>query len=171
MLVNGTERFVLAHEYGHALIDHLRLPLGGHPAPAANATTGPWDRELRADAFGFVAVSQSSWTLDLLPSNMALQGAILAMKAHEIFDAAVEIARAGQATHAEGSASHPPFRQRMDLLERIYREGHPDPAAAPDDLEGMLVPSTTLDQIWERVAPRLLAEFRAGRALHEIWSR
>ncbi|MDQ1399211.1 MAG: hypothetical protein QOK20_1143, partial [Acidimicrobiaceae bacterium] len=70
----------------------------------------------------------------------------------------------------EESATHPPFFQRIALLERMYVELHPDPETARQDLEGMLVPSRTLDQIWQRVRPELAEEFQVGRPLHPVWT-
>jgi hypothetical protein len=33
----------------------------------------------------------------------------------------------------------------------------------------VLFPAVTLDQLWDRIAPLLRAQYRAGRRLHPIW--
>jgi hypothetical protein len=170
LLINGAERFVVAHEYAHALLDQLAMTTSDTRAPDASPAPTPWARELRADAFAFLAVSESSHELDLLPRNMALQGAILAMKAHQIFDRSLDIARRGVTGTDIGSATHPPFELRIAQLEQAYVQGHPDEVKARADLRGMLVPSQTIEQLWQRVFPRLIAQYRAGRPLHSIWS-
>lgn len=167
LLINGAERFVLAHEYGHALLHHLKG--AGLFSPADSPNDSPWDKEFAADAFALMSVIESSAALDRLPPNMALQGAAMAMKTHEIFDVVFHMTSDGSTTPEE-SATHPPFFQRIALLERMYVELHPDPETARQDLEGMLVPSRTLDQIWQRVRPELAEEFQVGRPLHPVWT-
>jgi hypothetical protein len=171
LLISGAERFVMAHEYGHALIDQLNVTtrdgqtLGFPPAPTS------WDRELRADAVAIAAVVQSSRELDQLPSNMALQGAIVAMKVHQVLGQALAIATRGVAGPDVGSASHPPLERRIAQVQQTYLQHLADTERVRDSIRGMLVPSQTIEQLWERVAPRLTAYYRARRVLHPIWSR
>jgi hypothetical protein len=169
ILIKGAERFIVAHEYGHAFMDVLGLlgPDGSRvlPPPPAN---GP-ERELRADLFATVAVAQSARRLDHLPPNMALQGAIVAMKAHQVFLRAVGIAMNGVPIPDQGSESHPPFDARLKQLQDWYVKNHPDPKAAQEDLGAMRVPAETVELLWERAQPQLLAQFIAGRQVAPIW--
>ena len=165
MLVNGAERFILAHEYGHALLDYdLHDPSGG------DDDYDDHTRELRADAFAFQAVVRSATALDGIPGNLALQGAILAMKAHEVLDMALQVARTGTWKPDSGSPTHPPFARRMALLDELYLSNHPDPDDARNQLKGMRVPSNTIDLLWARTYPRLAAQHRAGLSPHPMWA-
>jgi hypothetical protein len=170
LLINGAERFILAHEYGHALIDHLRVLAPDAAVP--NDCSERWQREFAADAFAVQAVVASSRTLDRLPANLGLLGAMLAMKACEIFDEAFLIsASAGDPPKTvAASMSHPPFARRRALLEELYVARHDrNPTAARRDLPGMQAASNTLDLLWARAAPEVAAA-KAGRVPHPIWS-
>jgi hypothetical protein len=162
LLINGAERFVLAHEYGHALMDQLASD--GKPLSS-------WDRELRADAFATLAVARSSAELDRLPPAVALQGAVVAMRAHDVLDGAVQIALHGQELGSVSSKTHPSFVDRLAVLEQLFLEWADDEQAAREQLPGLQVPARTLAELWRRVTPGLRAQYRAGRRLHEIWSR
>jgi hypothetical protein len=171
MLINSAERFVLAHEYGHVLMDELHVLDQASPAPSG--ANSPWDKEFAADTFGALVAVESGALLDRLPANMALEGAELAMKTDEIFDEVLDMATGAHVPDAgssgEASASHPPFPQRILVLEQLYRQNHPDPAVADDDLPGMRVPAQTLDQIWQRTRPQLTAILQSGMPLHPVW--
>jgi hypothetical protein len=166
MLINGAERFVLAHEYGHVLMHELRV--FGQDSAAAPGADSAWDMEFEADTFGALIAVRSGGMLDLLPANMALESAELAMRAEEIFD---EVLAAATGSAPEETVSHPPFPQRVAVLEHIYRQHHPDPAAADDDLVGMQVPARTLDQIWRRARPQLTTIMQSGIPLNAVWGK
>jgi hypothetical protein len=170
LLINGAERFILAHEYGHALTDHLGVLAADAAVPGDYSEA--WRREFAADAFAVQAVVISSRTLDRLPANMGLLGAMLAMKACEIFDEAFLLsASAGDRPTAPAvSLSHPPFAQRRALLETLYVARHDrNPTAARRDLPGMQAGSDTLALLWARAAPEVAAA-KASRVPHPIWS-
>jgi hypothetical protein len=93
------------------------------------------------------------------------------MKAHQIFDRALSTVQHGVVIPDDGSPTHPPFERRIAQLEQLYLQHHPDSERAREDLRGMLVPSQTIEQLWQRVAPRLASYANSGRALHPIWSR
>lgn len=171
MLINGAERFVLAHEYGHVLMHELCVL--GQDLPTPPAADSAWDKEFAADTFGALTAVESGQMLDRLPPNMALEGAELAMKTDEIFDSVLDMAIAVHVAERRTSdgafATHPPFPQRIAILEHLYRQLHPDPAAADDDLPGMRAPAMTLDQVWKRARPQLAAILQSGMALHPVW--
>ena len=161
LLINGAERFVLAHEYGHALMDQL--------ASEAGEQLTSWEREVRADTFASVAVMQSSRELDLLPPDMALQGAVVAMQAHDLLAAAVQTARFGREIGSQSSPTHPSFDTRLKALESVFLQSSGDDATSREHLPAMLFPARTLDQLKHRITPLLRAQHRARRTMHPIW--
>ena len=159
------QRFVIAHEYGHAL--HL---LGMHiPGLSDTATPDPKMTEHNMDALGVTHVFNSA-EVDRAKPNIALQGAVLAMKSQEILDRALLIACSGRNGILAPSHTHPPFEQRLASIYRMYRrltQTMVDPKLAP---EAMKVPADTLELVWEQVAPGLPAALKS-RHLHPIWAR
>ena len=159
------QRFVIAHEYGHAL--HL---LGMHiPGLSDTATPDPKLTEHNMDALGVTHVFNSA-EVDRAKPNIALQGAVLAMKSQEILDRALLIACSGRNGILAPSHTHPPFEQRLETIYRMYdrlTQTMADPKLAP---EAMKVPADTLELVWERVAPGLPAALKS-RHLHPIWAR
>ena len=161
LLINGAERFVLAHEYGHVLLRHTDSSDG--------AGEDAWSKELHADAAAFVLSVESGAVLDRLPANIALTGAIVSMHAHATLQKAITLATTGE-VQSEASSTHPPFALRMEQLTQAYIHHHPDPAAAEEDVKGMHVPAVVGDLMFERVRPGIEASYRAGRPLHHIWT-
>jgi hypothetical protein len=53
--------------------------------------------------------------------NLALQGAMLAMKVHEMADRAIDIARGGDGNPPWRSTTHPPFEDRAVVVDDTYR--------------------------------------------------
>jgi hypothetical protein len=161
LLISGAERFIIGHEYGHALVDKLNMHIAwGAPEPT--------EREFRADCLGAMAVFNSC-KFDRVKPNIALQGAVLAMKAQEIVDRAMDMARGGSGDVYEGSITHPPFAERLSKLLRFYSYL----TAANDDealtVQALMVPAETAEILWERVQPRLATLFGLGAQLHPVW--
>lgn len=160
LLTSTSERFILAHECVHAAVDLLRPP-GFADAPVL---TG-WGKEFRADTWGAIMVVQSAARYDRFAPNMALQGPVLAMKAHELVDRALAFVRP-----AGARSSHPPFEQRLQAVFDAYAHlpgiaGHPDLRPEP-----ALAAANTLELLWERVAGNLERRLRSGESLHPIWT-
>jgi hypothetical protein len=171
LLDNSAERFVLGHEYGHAMNDLLPrvMPQLTAATPIPNDA---WSKEYLADAFSVVTSVTSASEIDALPANIALQGAVLAMKVHEIFDDARSVAAMGAVASISGQVTHPPFEQRIEMLEEGFLLlGANDTDGARAAMRGMLVPSETLDILWRRTLPRLIGDFASGRRLDALWIR
>jgi hypothetical protein len=100
---------------------------------------------------------------------MALRGAVVAMRAHDVLDAAVQIARHGFEIGSTSSPTHPSFETRLAELERFFVEASDDAEIAREQLPDLSVPAVTLGQLWDRITPLLRAQHRAGRRLHPIW--
>ena len=95
---------------------------------------------MRADTFASVAVMQSSRELDLLPPDMALQGAVVAMEAHDLLAAAVQTARFGREIGSQSSPTHPSFDTRLKALESAFLQSSGDDATSRERLPAMLFP-------------------------------
>ena len=67
------------------------------------------------------------------------------------------------------TATHPPFERRLKVLQQVYLQMHPEPDTAQRDLEGMLVPARTLDQVWARIREPMLAIASSDLPVHPVW--
>ena len=168
LLINFAERFVIAHEYCHALYDQFRLtpPPWLPPLDGGNQIGSSHSKEMRCDYFAAVVVGLGAMELDQMAPNMALQGAVLALKVHEIADDAI---RQAIRTPVAANSTHPPFDQRLDRVFAAYHErfdvaGRPDLADDP-----MRQAADTAAQLWQRVGPRLGTALQ-DRPRHPIWS-
>jgi hypothetical protein len=129
MLVLSAERFVLAHEFGHAILGHLdnaktasiSVPYIGIEIPVISKS---WEQEFDADFTGLALV------LGCLPEErkdrfsdfeweVGIAGPFL------FFELARLIERVGDVKYV----SHPPSEQRSKLLELVLKEASlPEPA-------------------------------------------
>lgn len=163
LLTAFAQRFVVAHEYGHALVDRLGVRMAWPTGPSPDAI----DKEFRADLLGAHMVFSSA-ALDRVKPNIALQGAVLAMKSQELIERAVEMVRGGESVGVAPPSTHPPFALRLENLYRFYayliRETN-DPRLA---VEALAVPADTAELLWRRARPRL-AESLVNRRPHPIW--
>lgn len=163
VLINYAERFVLGHEYCHALLEYMGYPIGEFPVEVLPDK----DEEFRADIVGGWAVAESAAQLDSVPPNVALQSALFAMKVHEIVDDALVIF----GRPPTPSTTHPPFSARANTVLQMYQAvyGH----LAVDDIslssKALPVPARTLDQIWARLRPQFVSAAQQGKSLHAIW--
>jgi hypothetical protein len=168
-LITFSERSVIAHEYGHALLHHKLGKDLEFPFPTATATA--WDKEYQADVFSFYMVLESAGFLDCFPPNIALQGSLFALHAIEVLRRAMDIIRSGKVTVDKGFDTHPPTKLRIEQLKNIYRANYePKDDEPPLGLNGALVPSETLLLLWKRALPKLKAR-RGTAPLHPIWGK
>lgn len=163
-LAELAERFVVAHEYGHAILDQFRVPLPWLHCDEVDALT----KELRADMVATLAVVGSAAKLDGVPPRAALQGAILAVKAHEMAGRAIDMAAGETGTPGPTSAWHAPVAARLELVQQTYGSMVEDAGDEQLSKDSVLLAT---DEIWERVRPRLVAELYAGSQLHPLWTR
>jgi hypothetical protein len=185
LLVAQAERFVVAHEYGHGVMER-RDTTDSHLSPA-------WTAELLADNFAMFATVISAIRLDSLPPEFALSGAVFALACLDLLTRAVAAARYGEVPADEASESHPPFAWRVArVLEGFHQMfdveyGEPtrmprvtivDPSTRrtpPDEDVRRTVEQRATAQtdilflLWDHVLPRLLREHGSGRRLHPMW--
>lgn len=163
LLINYAERFVLGHEYCHALMDYMGYTLAGFEVMKLPSK----DNEFRADLVGAWIVAQSASLLDSVPPNIALGSTLLAMKIHEIVDEALLIF----GRPPRPSTTHPPFQERSELVMGMYQADYEQDGAKDESLspDALLPPARTLGQIWDRIKPRFVEDAKNGRSLHKIW--
>jgi len=172
LLINLAERFVIAHEYAHALL-HIPLLRQDDVIPYLSATR-KWDKEHQADVLAFWIVLSSAAQYDLLPPNIALQGPLFALQAIDILREAKHILLDGEIMIDHGSDTHPPTNLRIQLLKRWYQDLYQLEGVnqtleeVNQTLEGALVPSNTLHILWKHTIPKLEA-WRGSAQLHDIW--
>jgi hypothetical protein len=160
ILTNMNERFILAHEYGHTLIDVLDVQFNDDSA---------WREEFSADIVAFRVVIESGRVLDGLPPPFAIYGSFFVLTALEIIRRTLDIVRYGAVQKDAGSASHPPFMSRLENLRRLYLE-HVSSTNDENSIRPALAPARTLEYLWELVAKEVTGEWRSGRVPHEIWN-
>jgi len=156
-LTDFCERFLIAHEYGHAISDEMSFSAG------YSYRALKWKKELQADTFAYLFTMISAAQLDHIPPNYALQGAFFVFSAFELVRRAIDVVRFGVVQkEKQGFGDHPPTKQRMELLKQLYhrefttqeskqgpRKGKIRRRTPPPryslDIEGALYPSETVD--------------------------
>ncbi len=164
MLTNFDERFVIAHEYGHALL-HQMDSIGVLPPDSKS-----WQKEFEADSFAFLFTIRSAQELDFVPANIALQGAFFSLSGFEVIRKTLDIARFGDVKEDKGVATHPPTQQRIEVLKQLYRKHVGSDENDILAIEGALGPSMTLNLLWDRIRGRFIETHRRGIKPHPIWA-
>jgi hypothetical protein len=178
-LVTHAERFVIAHEYSHGLFNKWESiePESLEPIPGISLK---WTKELLADSSAFSIAIVSARELERrLPPNVALQGGIFALSAHDLLRRAKDAFCYGHEQQDLGSESHPPTYRRIKQLQDLYRLtiAGPTTYTTPNgqrvdlSIEGALVPMKTLDLLWRRIEGRFVQARDEGRRLHPIWGK
>lgn len=159
ILVNTSERFVIAHEYGHAL----------HEArDVVYPEMGPTNEEFSSDIFAFYMLAQSGLVLDKLPPNFSLQGGFFVLTVMNIIKDALDLVRFGEVHANERFSSHPPPSNRIALWKQLYL----DQVSSQDDslsIRIALFPCRTLESLWVRIREQCFEEWPSSQALHPIW--
>ena len=159
ILTAFSERFVIAHEYGHTLFDQADVTL---------SREDEHEEEYSADAFAFYYIAESGRTLDLLPENFSLQGAFFALTALDVIRRTLDIIKYGEIHEDQGFLGHPPITRRLEFLKHLYLSK----ISNRDDelsIKVALAPGNTLEFLWGKLQNHLLEQWQAGRKLHPIW--
>ena len=165
LLTNFTERFVIGHEYGHALGQQM------NPKYVRPAGVSVWADEFNADFLALVFTIMSGESLDLVPPNVSLQGGFFTLYALEVIRKTLDLIRTGSVQQDKGDKTHPPNQQRIDFLKDLYKQQHFESNEKYDlDVERALIPGKTLDFLWSRIQHQFLEARRQGQILHSIWS-
>lgn len=165
ILTSFAQRFVIAHEYAHALVDKLGIEVLRSDDSTYDE---PTQKEIRADLFGVVAIGRASGKLDGVAPNVALQGSVLAMKAHELLLRARQLADQPEDLVGREASGHPSFSQRAVLCREVYRWCLPNVNDTKADVGGMTVPARTAEILWRRAVPHIITAIQE-RGLHPLW--
>jgi hypothetical protein len=182
-LIDMTERWIIAHEYGHGFaprIDWKRAPESPERA-----------EEYFADENAIILTAMSS-RLDGIPPEFALIGGLFALACLEVIRRGLSVVRRGVIDADEGDDAHPPNQMRAENILRAFnvlvdiRETATGTDVGlklqsgldlnPPETDAMRLLRANVFQypnalfaIWDRVLPRLRKDFESGRRLHRVW--
>ncbi len=161
-LLSCMELFVMGHEYGHIVLEHLTTtPRNVRPRlNEAEEISYSWRQEYDADLIGLELMMRVAEGQRKIPANFSYSGADLFFTAIDIMDRAVSVLN-GEEETARKLGSHPPNRERRWLLRRMIPR-LAGKEAAEMILEYALGVQDAVDVLWELARPRLLELHRQG---------
>jgi hypothetical protein len=182
ILDSMAERWVIAHEYGHAFL------FGKNLFP--DTLVGERNEEYMADASATIFTVYSAAEYDGLPPEFSLSGCNFALACQEILDKTLCILNTGSESSTKQSP-HPPnklraernintFRQFFNIryekvkgfkLQFIARNNLPEnhPFGA-EQSKRVYLNSNVLFSIWDYVKELLIQQYKSKRPLHQMWS-
>jgi hypothetical protein len=189
-LIDMTERWVIAHEYGHAVGATFHTVLG------SRWRTSQYSEEYFADMNATILTALSAGKLDGVPPDFALIGGTFALACLEVVRRSLAMVREGKVGPDRGDDKHPPTTHRASFISDIFNhhvlvsnenygpsgfdvafvanlKGAPDldPATIEDRHKRVFQFPTALLAIWRSIRTRLRDDFTKGRELHSIWQK
>jgi hypothetical protein len=159
-LLDGMELFVLAHERGHAVLEHFNRAATRPIENAGEAEyLASWHQEFEADGFGLTitAGTLARFGFQVLLDFAACCSFLAGM---EILLRTVDVLNTGTIA-AHETSTHPPPGMRAQMLQTYVMSvtgvGPEDRYFA--DCKGLL---NVIEAYWQAVAPNLAALHRAG---------
>jgi hypothetical protein len=183
--VQFTERWIMGHEYGHAMAPRNRLP----PPAGANLHRAG---EYFADNAATMLTVFSAGKLDAVPPEIPLSSAIFALSCLDVVARALHVARLGvEPAEPVPGTTHPSPRARaanVIALFRQYFDVQYDDEQEQFDLRFTPRPeapaehglsteranrtyylASVLHALWRIASERVRSDHRAGRRLHRMW--
>jgi hypothetical protein len=160
--------FVLGHEYGHIVKDHLKEPdlresaIAGQPVDEIAVN---WEQEHEADVAGLFISLQRCAKKGTNPL-FAVMGAVLFLTGADIIYNSISVMRDGSVSVGV-SDSHPGLQLRIDRLQRAVSRFLPDEAKAFTRI--LEVMSDICRHLWSRCLPRLVQLHGSGGRPASIW--
>jgi len=112
VLVPLSERWILAHEYGHALTKNVDF---------SNASNNPsWAKEFSADTNATISTVLSASQLDILPPEYPLSAGSFVLACVEILERTLSLLTTGMDSEHHESESHPPNEIRAIQIVTQY---------------------------------------------------
>lgn len=155
------ERFIVAHEYAHALEKLGLLPLGDEWGVGQRRL-----KEIRADIFASRVLVETAARLDETGPSVALRGGVLALKAHELLDSALAMIRHPQASAV--SIDYPSFEERSAICREAVQWFWNDARDPGDPCIGAQTAAQVADIVWQESKEALEPVLRRSE-LHPIW--
>ncbi len=147
VLIGMTERWMIAHEYGHGLASRY-----GFAAKAAHRDNPKRDEEYFADNQATILTVISASKLDGFPPELSLSGPAFALACQEVLRQAQSIVRPGSVSPDTGDSAHPANVLRMQNVIATFDgffERTPD-GAGGSDLNFVLRPPDWKPVDWRR---------------------
>jgi len=184
-LISLTERWIIAHEYGHGFAAEL-----GFAARARESESVERAEEYFADDEATMLTVMSAAKLDALRPDVSLAGAAFVFACLEVIRRGLSVVRTGRELPDTGDEAHPPNEMRLHnvlaAFDYYFEVGpqnggidltlvHRRPDWTPVDSEARrqlharaYAWSNALFTIWDGVRPRLLSD-REKKSLHPLW--
>ncbi|MFH8591634.1 hypothetical protein [Streptomyces rimosus] len=169
ILRDGLELFVLGHEYGHVLLDHLAESQSPRRVPGTadgelTEVTWKWKQEHDADTLGwFLCTKVMTEKYDLAFSHA---GTELFFSACEVLERALSLLVEGRSEAHPASPTHPPIAERRDALRTLLRDERQGESAI---ILGTAI-QDIVDILWEPTAPHLLGLLKRGQQPDPRWT-
>jgi hypothetical protein len=174
---NYALRFVIAHEYGHALFRQ-----GGKINPSWQVSPS-WQEEFFADSFAFINTLESAGRLDSVAPNVAFTGVLFSLTCMDIIYKTLDLIRYGAVRQDEGTETHPPIHRRISALKEAYRkcigtdvkynvpvEGKSGQVKTIDfGINGKIFPGDALNLLWGSIQHLFMEAHEKKSRLHPIW--
>ncbi|KQX55792.1 MULTISPECIES: hypothetical protein [unclassified Streptomyces] len=171
ILRDGMELFVLGHEYGHVMAEHVadrqspRRLLGTEEGEVTEVGW-KWEQEVVADLLGWNLCLEAMYRNH--GAALAHAGVELFFSACEVLDRAVPLLVTGTNAPRPQSPTHPPAELRRDLV-RTHTQARLEENAAPLLELGAAI-QEIVDILWEQTAPLILDLHRRGVVPDARWT-
>jgi len=189
-LVDITERWIIAHEYGHGFAARMEFTARANERDDVNQESA---EEFFADDDATILAVMSAARLDAVGPAVSLAGPAFALACLEVVRRGLSVVCCGKVLPSSGDSVHPPNKMRiMNVLSAYdfyFEEGlqnepnkidltwvlrppgwKPEGSEAKKKLHDTIyLWSNMLFMIWDQVSPRLQEDFQKKRRVHSIW--
>lgn len=173
ILRDAMELFVLGHEYGHVIGDHLgrsKKLVASLGEAQVDELLHSWKDELEADWIGFQLCFAAMRERNI-DDALTYSAIALFMRGMELVEASLSVMRTGreggnEANEQEGS-SHPPWVVRRQFAANSARKLLGDSATSAEGLENAMAAAASL--LWPSARDDLMNLRRNGVKAHFSW--
>ncbi|MFF7777235.1 hypothetical protein ACFZCG_22755 [Streptomyces tanashiensis] len=171
ILRDGMELFVLGHEYGHVMEEHVadrrtpRRMLGTGDADVTEVAW-MWEQEGVADLIGWDLCLMAMG--DGLGPSLPHAGVELFFSAGEVLERAVLLLMTGGDDPRPGPSTHPPTGLRRHIVREHAKQRLGEDAAPPLQLGAAI--HEIVEVLWEQTAPVIAELHRQGAVPDARWT-